>query len=227
MTLYVRRLVAGDAVGRLLVDAAAVERRHRLGDEELRTRVLRRKIGPHLVVIIVTEEIERAGVKDGVLGAAVIGGLRDRPSRIERSHDSGKLARDGRGGAVAVVPLLHHFVADAPHEHAGMIAVAPHHVREVAHMPRVPVEMIIEGRLLLLPHVERFVEDDEAHAVGQVEQLGRRRVVRRAYRVDAHRPHDLELPFDRAGVHGRAQGAQVVMQAHAANLHGSPVQEES
>ncbi len=227
MVLYVRRFVAGYAVGRLLVDAAAVERRHRLRDDELRAGVLRRKIGPDLVVIVVAQEIERAGVKDGVLRTAVVGGLRDRPCEIERAHDSGELARNRGCGAVAVRPLLHHFVADAPHEHAGMIAVAQHHVREVAHVPGVPIEMVVVLGLFFLPHIEGFVQHDETHPVGQVEQLGRRWVVRRAYRVDAHRPHDLELPFDRTRVHGRTQGAQIVMQADAADLHVTPVQEES
>ena len=94
-------------------------------------------------------------------------------------------------------------------------------------MPRVPIEMVVVLGLFLLPHVERFVHYDEAHPVGQIEQLGRGGVVRRADRVGAHRPHDLELSLDRAGVHRGAQRAQIVVQAHAADLYRLAVEIET
>ena len=107
-----------------------------------------------------------------------------------------------------------------------MIAVASHHVGQVALVPRIPVQVVVVFRLLLLPHVEGFVQHDEAHAIGEIEQLGGRRIVRRADRVDAHVAHDLELPLERARVHRRAEGAEVVVQAHAADLHGRAVEDE-
>src|SRR5439155_232066 len=85
----------------------------------------------------------------------------------DRNHPSVFIWSIGR--LVAVGPLLHHFVADTPNEDAGMIAVAQHHIRQVAHMPRVPIEMVVVLGLFLLPHVERFVHDNEAHPVGQIE----------------------------------------------------------
>ena len=121
------------------------------------------------MVIIVAQEVQRAGMEDGILRAAVIGGLCDGPRGIEGAHYSGELARNRSGGAVAIVPLLHYFVADAPDEDAGMIPVAQNHVRQVAHVPGVPIEVVVVRRLRFLPHVEGFVHHDEAHAVGEVE----------------------------------------------------------
>src|SRR5256885_15665659 len=125
MVLHVRRLVTGYAVRRLLVNAAAIEGRHGLGDDELRARVLRRKIGPDLVVIIVAQEVQRAGMEDGILRAAVIGGLGDGPRGIEGAHYSGELARNRSGGAVGNVPLLPYLVCAAPHEDAWGVSGAP------------------------------------------------------------------------------------------------------
>src|ERR1051326_4464818 len=57
-------------------------------------------------------------------------------------------------------PLLDDLVPDAPDEDARMVAVAQDHVFEVAPVPLVPVEVIVELGLLLLPHVEGFVHHD-------------------------------------------------------------------
>src|SRR2546427_9934723 len=140
MVLHVRRLVTGYAVRRLLVNAAAIEGRHGLGDDELRARVLRRKIGPDLVVIIVAQEVQRAGMEDGILRAAVIGGLCDGPRGIEGAHYSGELARNRSGGAVCIGSMLHYFVAAAPDEKAGVIPGAQQHFRQMADVSRVPNE---------------------------------------------------------------------------------------
>src|SRR5207248_4081907 len=84
--LHVRRRVAGLRVGGLLVHAAAVERRHRLGDDELLPGKLRRKIGPGLVMIVVAQQVEGAGVKYRIGRTAVVArrrnGSRDRKSVV-------------------------------------------------------------------------------------------------------------------------------------------------
>src|SRR5439155_25560279 len=87
--LHVRRCVAGYAVGGLLIDAAAVERRHRLGDDELLPRELRRKIRPGLVVVVVAQQVEGAGVKDRVCRTAVVVRRRNGPGGVEASEDPG------------------------------------------------------------------------------------------------------------------------------------------
>src|SRR2546428_4783857 len=135
MVLHVRRLVTGYAVRRLLVNAAAIEGRHGLGDDELRARVLRRKIGPDLVVIIVAQEVQRAGMEDGILRAAVIGGLCDGPRGIEGAHYSGELARNRSGGAVGHVSLVPLLPCAGPAGDAWRAPAAHNPVRAIAHVP--------------------------------------------------------------------------------------------
>ena len=85
-----------------------------------------------------------------------------------------------------------------------MIAVATNHVRQIALMPLRKVEVIVEFRLLLPPHVERLVHHDEPHAIGKVEKLRRGRIVRRPDGIHAHSAHDLELALERAVIDRRA-----------------------
>src|SRR5439155_17920956 len=108
-----------------------------------------------------------------------------------------------------------------------MIAIAQQHVFEVAFVPLVPIEMIIKLRFLLPPHVECFIHDDETHAVSQLEQFRRWRIVRSAQTVSAHRFQHFKLPFKCASVDGRAERTEIVMIARAANLYGFAIQDEA
>ena len=94
-------------------------------------------------------------------------------------------------------------------------------------MPGVERQVVVVRRLRLVPHVERLVQHDEAHAVGQVQQFRRRRIVARADRIGAHLAQQFQLPFERAHVDRRAERAQVVVQAHALQRHALPVQQEA
>ena len=66
-----------------------------------------------------------------------------------------------------------------------MVAVAHHGVGRVADRPVLEVEVVVVGILGHGPAVEHLVHDEEAHAVGEVEKLGRGRIVRGADCVDA------------------------------------------
>ncbi len=60
----------------------------------------------------------------------------------------------------------------------------------------------------------------EAHAVGEFQQLGRGRIVAGADGVHAHATFRIsQLPLDGAAIDGRAQRAQVVVQADAVEAH--------
>lgn len=87
--------------------------------------------------------------------------------------------------------------------------------------------MVVERRLLGHPHVEGLVHDQEAHAVGELQQLGRRRIVASAQGVGAHLREQLELALERAEVERRAERAQVVVVAHPLQLELLAVQEEA
>ena len=108
-----------------------------------------------------------------------------------------------------------------------MIAIAPDEVAHVALAPDVEELSVTESRLVLLPLVEDFVHDHEAHAVGEVEQGGRRRIVARPDRIDAQRFHDLQLPFDAAIERRRAERAEVVVKTDALHRHVDAVQHQA
>ena len=67
--------------------------------------------------------------------------------------------------------LLGDLVADAPHDDAGMVAVAPGHIAHIALRPFVEILAVAVaiGDLRNLPHVERFVHHQQPHAVAEIE----------------------------------------------------------
>ena len=113
-------------------------------------------------------------------------GHRQRPRRIELVEDVADLGEllHALGTAQVVVD----FIARAVDDDAGVIAVAEDGVGHVALPPLAEVEMVVlVGVLADRPDVEHLVHDQEPHAVADVEELGRRRVVGRADGVDPQR----------------------------------------
>ena len=108
-----------------------------------------------------------------------------------------------------------------------MAPVPPHPFRNALPVGFGEKPGVVIGRFGHFPHVVQLVHHQEAHPVAQVQQLPGRGVVGCADGVDAHVLHDPELPFRRLLIKGRAQGPQVVMQAHAVELHGLAVQEKA
>ncbi len=77
------------------------------------------------------------------------------------------------------------FVADGVEDDAGVVAIALDGggCRRAQTIPE--VEVVVVGVFGDGPAVEHLVHDEEAHAVGEVEELGRGWVVRGADGVDA------------------------------------------
>src|SRR5690348_11890351 len=90
--------------------------------------------------------------------------------------------------------------------------------------------MVLQRRLtvhtigLVVPLVEAFVPNHEAHSVTKVEQLRSRRIVTGAYRIDSHVMHDFQLALHRSRIKSGTKGTLIVMQANAVQLHPPPVQ---
>ena len=127
----------------------------------------------------------------------------------------GHLRHVGGNAAPVVVSLdVSLLVADRPAEDARVIAVAPDHALELA------------PGLGLRAEEARLVEHQHAQPIAGVEQLGRRRVVRRAIGVAAH----LLEPLDAEGLQRvgkrRAHAGVVLMVARALQLDVPVVQEE-
>ena len=74
-------------------------------------------------------------------------------------------------------PLFEHLISYAPHEDAGMVAVAQDEVGQVALMPFVKETGIVVLSLFAPPHIKRLVHDDESHGVAHIQQFGCWRVV--------------------------------------------------
>ena len=92
-----------------------------------------------------------------------------------------------------------------------MVAVSPN---ERPHVLLVPVredKVEVERGFLALPNVEALIHDEEAHAIGQIEQLGSGRIVGHPDGIRSHLAQDLELALRRAGVEGRAQRPEVMV----------------
>ena len=83
-------------------------------------------------------------------------------------------------------PLLQHLVADRPHQYAGMVAVAQHHVCKVALMPLIEETGIVVLGLATSPHVKRLIHDNETHRVTHVQQFGSRWIVAGTDGIDTH-----------------------------------------
>ena len=86
---------------------------------------------------------------------------------------------------------------------------------------------VVVSVLALVPAVEGLVHHEQAEAVGDIEKLGRGRVVRRAERVHAHVLEHLEPLLDGAVVHRGAQCARGRLVAGAVQLHALTVQREA
>ncbi len=119
--------------------------------------------------------------------------------------DEGFEDGDGDLGVGGVVD----FVAGGVEDDAGVVAVALDGVGGVAEGPVFEVEVVVVGVLGYGPGVEHFVHDEEAHAVAEVEELGRGRVVGGADGVDAEGAEGGEAALPDGQGDGGADGSAV------------------
>ena len=101
------------------------------------------------------------------------------------------------------------LVAGGPEDDAGVVAVAADGVGGVAEAPLLKVEVIVVGVLGDGPAVEHLVHDEEAHAVGEVEEFGCERVVGSADGVDAESAEGGEAALPCGEGNGGAEGSVV------------------
>ena len=108
--------------------------------------------------------------------------------------DGGEFLGDGRIGALA---LFGDFIADAPEHNAGMVAVAADQRAQILFVPEIEqvAAAVIIAPLVLPPGIEGFVQDQETHLIGQVQQFRRGRIVAGADGVAAHVAQHFKLPL--------------------------------
>ena len=127
-----------------------------------------------------------------------------------------------RGHLVAFGAALGgHFVADAPHHHAGVVAILAEHVHHILLRPLVEEAVVAVLTLGNVPLVERLEHHHETHLVTELHQLGRRHIVGGADGIATHVLEQRQLAAE------GTQRAEVVMVAHALELAVLAVEEEA
>ena len=96
-----------------------------------------------------------------------------------------------------------------------MVAVATDHRHEILLYPFVEEFRVTVVLLGYGPCVRELVHHQEAHPVAEVQELGRRGIVRGADGVTAHFLEHLEAADPGVVVPDRTEGARVMVQAHA------------
>ena len=162
---------------RQVVDAARADAGRRLRAHDRPAGVLGQDLRVLADAVVEAGDVHLVGqpVLDGVLRLVEAG--RHGPRRVLLVADVGEPLRHL---PPVRLRLLEDLVPDAPHHDARVVAVAPDHVPQVALAPRVEVLAVAVLHLRHAPHVEGLVHDEQAHAVGGLEQLRGRRVVARA-----------------------------------------------
>src|SRR5260370_9223077 len=85
--------------------------------------------------------------------------------------------------------LFRNFVADAPQNYAGMIAVAAHHVAQVPFRPLVVILTVSVRNLWNAPHVEGFIHDYHSQTMAVSDDRKPRRIVAGPTVVNTRRLH--------------------------------------
>ncbi len=129
--------------------------------------------------------------------------------------------------AIALGPLIRHFVADAPHNYRGIVAVVAHHVLEVTLHPFVEEKIIAVLTLGFVPLVESLHHKHHTHFICSLDKLGCRHVVRCTDGICAHILEDAYLATDSSIVDSRTEHSEIMMLAYALEFHLAAIEEET
>ncbi len=122
---------------------------------------------------------------------------------------------------------FHNFVADAPENDAGVIAIAIDHGDQVRLAPLVVEPAVTIFFLGQLPLVEGFVHDEKSHLIAQVEKLRRGRIMRGAQRVASHALQKLQLPLVTPAQGNGAETPEIGVIANTLDLHVLAVEKKA
>src|SRR5262245_64280784 len=92
-----------------------------------------------------------------------------------------------------------------------MIAVALNKRPDVLLVPVRKNEMKVELRFSLEPGIKNFIQHEESHSVGQLQQFWRRRIVGGADGIAAHLAQEVQLTLRRALIERRSERAEIMM----------------
>ena len=117
-----------------------------------------------------------------------------------------EILHDLHDGRALWVALKRFLVGQRPAENAGMIPVAQNLALQLAQHLRIRAD----------PPV--LVQNEHAQLIARIQQLGRRRIVRRAVSIDAHLPQFFDAKVLEPIRQRRAHPRMILMVAHALNF---------
>ena len=246
-----------DAVARHPVITARLESRNTLGEDERLAREVPRNILRPLMMIIESDDIDGTALEEMILRIRLVasGCYRTGAPRIILLHDISQMTGEKRihaqliamcqgrgimpriqdeirllqtqGIGSGIRPLFEHLVADTPHDDARMIPVALHQIREITLVPFIEEAGIIAIRLLAAPHVKALVHHHDSHGITHIQEFGSRRIMTASDGIHTHIPEDGELAMKRILVEGGTETSEIVMLAHAIDLHILAIEKET
>ncbi len=146
-------------------------------------------------------------------GGAAAGGYRHRARRVEAVADVAQLSDDALAEVVPLNAPL--FVADAPKNHRGVVAVAVDHRLQLTDVVVIDAEQAV------------FFDDEDAERVASVKDFGSHRVVARSIGVDAVFFEFFEtVDVERVG-DSRADSGVVLVHIYAFEFDGFTVEQEA
>ena len=165
--------------------------------------------------IVLADDIEQIGeaVIVIVAGIGTEESLSDRAGRIVLVEDFDQAGKNLLG--VLGFRRIADFVAGTVKNDAGMVAVASDDIRNIELRPFVEVKVIVGAVFANGPAVEQFVYDKKTHAVAEVEEFWRGRIVSGADGIAANLFEQGETALPRAEWNGSAERASVVVEADA------------
>ena len=244
-----------DRIGRHHIEAACLQGRYTLREDEWLAREVLWHILHPLMVIVESNRVDSPTLEEVVIGRRLVTASRDEARSVVTLHDLcqmlgeqtlyGEFAilRQCRGVMPSVQdqirlfesqrislsrrPLLKHLVAYRPHQDRGVITVAQNQIRQVALVPLIKETGIVVLGFLAPPHVKALIHHNESHRVAHVQQLWCWGIMRGTNGVHTHRLQFGQLAMEGILIEGSTQAAKVVMLTHTIDLKVLSIQPEA
>ncbi len=176
----------------------------------------------------------RAGddLRDALLQRSAVGKDEGAGHRSRGLGSMDEVDQPGEQRVHLVAAGLADLVAHAPEHDRRVVAITLEHGPELLRPPvleaalaHVPLARVPLG--VPLPLVERLVDDEEAHAIAQIQHLGSRRIVAAADGVAAQLLENRQATRQHRVRHCRADAAPIVVEADALHLDAPTVEQEA
>ena len=125
-----------------------------------------------------------------------------------------------------VSPLCY-FITDAPHDDAGVVAVATHHKSHILHVVTGEILAVVIAAFRFLPLVEHLIDDKHAKAITSIEESLCGQVVAAPHSIVALCFQQLHLMYLRPVDARRTQESVVMMHTASIKFSGFAIQQKA